>query len=174
MTDTMKLNAYVASLLVWSVKLHNLHWNVEGRLFKAVHEYTESLYDEAFAAYDEVAELLKMRGDFPVASLRDSLALSVIEETPSQRVSCCAAVAEVEADLTKMATLAREIRDEAVQADDFQVQGVFEGYLARFAKELWFLRAMRSEAEAAACGTEEKAEKAEKTPAKRCCRTKKA
>ena len=26
MTDTQKLNAYVASLLVWNVKLHNLHW----------------------------------------------------------------------------------------------------------------------------------------------------
>ncbi|WP_295478244.1 Dps family protein [Sutterella sp.] len=168
MTDAAKLNAYVASLLVWNVKLHNLHWNVEGRLFKAVHDYTESLYDEVFAAYDETAELLKMRGDMPVASLKDSLALSVIEEAPSERISCCAAVAAVEADITKMAALAREIRSEAAEADDFQVQGVFEGYLARFAKELWFLRAMRSEAEAAACAPQEKA------PAKRCCRTKKA
>lgn len=171
MNDTQKLNTYVASLLVWNVKLHNLHWNVEGRLFKAVHDYTETLYDAAFADYDETAELLKMRGEFPVATLKDSLALSVIGETPSQPISCCAVVAEVEADLMKMTALAREIRNEAAQADDFEVQGVFEGYLARFAKELWFLRAMRSDAEAAACAAQEKAEK---TSPKRCCRTKKA
>ena len=48
MTNTERLNAYVASLLVWNVKLHNLHWNVTGKLFKPLHEYTEALYDKAF------------------------------------------------------------------------------------------------------------------------------
>ena len=72
--------------------------------------------------------------------------------------------------MEKVAKLAREIRDEAAEADDFQVQGTFEGYLAGFAKDLWFLRAMRSDAHAGeACDT--KAE--EKTAgAKRCCRKK--
>ena len=51
MTNTERLNAYVASLLVWNVKLHNLHWNVTGKLFKPLHEYTEALYDKAFEAY---------------------------------------------------------------------------------------------------------------------------
>lgn len=114
MTNTERLNAYVASLLVWNVKLHNLHWNVTGKLFKPLHEYTEALYDKAFEAYDEVA-------------------------------------AEVEADMKKMAKLAREIRDAAAEEDDFQTQGLFEGYLAGYAKELWFLSAMRADARQEGC-----------------------
>ena len=51
MKNTTKLlNSYIASLLVWNVKLHNIHWNVTGHLFKPVHEYTEALYDRAFDA----------------------------------------------------------------------------------------------------------------------------
>ena len=94
----------------------------------------------------------------------------MIEELPSRVFSCCEAVAVVQADMEKVAKLAREIRDEAAEADDFLVQGTFEGYLAGFAKDLWFLRAMRSDAHAGeACDT--KAE--EKTAgAKRCCRKK--
>ena len=54
MKNTTKLlNSYIASLLVWNVKLHNIHWNVTGHLFKPVHEYTEALYDRAFDAYDD-------------------------------------------------------------------------------------------------------------------------
>ena len=33
MKNTTKLlNSYIASLLVWNVKLHNIHWNVTGHL----------------------------------------------------------------------------------------------------------------------------------------------
>ena len=147
MMKSEKINAYVATLAVWNVKLHNIHWNVEGHLFKGIHEYTESLYDRAAEQYDETAEILKMRGEMPVATIAESLKASVIEELPSRVFSCCEA-----------------------EADDFQVQGTFEGYLAGFAKDLWFLRAMRSDAHAGeACDT--KAE--EKTAgAKRCCRKK--
>ena len=156
MMKSEKINAYVATLAVWNVKLHNIHWNVEGHLFKGIHEYTESLYDRAAEQYDETAEILKMRGEMPVATAAESLQASVIEELPSRVFSCCEAVAVVQADMEKVAKLAREIRDEAAEADDF--------------KDLWFLRAMRSDAHAGeACDA--KAE--EKTAgAKRCCRKK--
>ena len=151
MMKSEKINAYVATLAVWNVKLHNIHWNVEGHLFKGIHEYTESLYDRAAEQYDETAEILKMRGEMPVATVAESLQASVI-------------------DMEKVAKLAREIRDEAAEADDFLVQGTFEGYLAGFAKDLWFLRAMRSDAHAGEACDAKAEEKA--AGAKRCCRKK--
>ena len=33
MMKSEKINVYVATLAVWNVKLHNIHWNVEGHLF---------------------------------------------------------------------------------------------------------------------------------------------
>ena len=41
---TKSVNAYIANIGVGYIKLHNLHWNVVGSQFKAVHEYLESLY----------------------------------------------------------------------------------------------------------------------------------
>ena len=39
---TKSVNAYIANIGVGYIKLHNLHWNVVGSQFKAVHEYLES------------------------------------------------------------------------------------------------------------------------------------
>ena len=105
MMKSEKINAYVATLAVWNVKLHNIHWNVEGHLFKGIHEYTESLYDRAAEQYDETAEILKMRGEMPVATVAESLQASVIEELPSRVFSCCEAVAVVQADMEKVCFL---------------------------------------------------------------------
>ena len=52
-----KLNVYLSNLALWNVKLHNLHWNVTGRTFVQIHEFTEKLYDEVFEQFDAVAEI---------------------------------------------------------------------------------------------------------------------
>lgn len=140
-----KLNVYVANLMVWTVKLHNIHWNVTGRIFKPVHEYTEALYDQCFEAYDEVAEIQKMRGITPLSTMKDYLEVATIEEVAPRAFTCCEALQMVYEDMKKMQDLAKEIRAEAAERDDFQVQSTFEGYIAAFQKELWFLDAMKHE-----------------------------
>ena len=69
-------NKYLANVGVEYIKLHNLHWNVVGLNFKAVHEYLEGIYDSMAEVLDEVAELIKMEGGYPLASLKDYLAAS--------------------------------------------------------------------------------------------------
>ena len=61
------INVYIANIGVGYIKLHNLHWNVIGPQFKAVHEYLESLYDAFADVLDETAELLKMLRDQALA-----------------------------------------------------------------------------------------------------------
>ncbi len=148
---TSLLNTYLANLAVWTVKLHNLHWNVTGHAFKPLHDYTESLYDEAFEAYDAVAEVLKMRDEMPLATLKGYLEVATIAEVEPHDFSCCEVVSMVEADMQLMRDLAKTIRQAAAEADDHQVQALFEGYLDGFAKQLWFLRAMKKEAGGCAC-----------------------
>ena len=50
-----------------------------------------------------------------------------------------------------MMKLALEIRNEAAERDDFQVQSLFEGYIEGFTKQLWFIRAMKKEGGAQEC-----------------------
>ena len=69
----LKSNKYLANIAINYGKLHNLHWNVIGLQFKPVHEYLESLYDNMHEVLDEVAELLKMNGEYPLASFKEYL-----------------------------------------------------------------------------------------------------
>ena len=64
----VKLNKYLADVAVSYIKMHNLHWNIVGSQFKAVHEYLESIYDSYADVLDEVAEALRMNDELPLAS----------------------------------------------------------------------------------------------------------
>lgn len=149
MTCTKKLNTYLANLAVWNVKLHNLHWNVTGHYFKQLHEMTESIYDEVFEAFDAVAEILKMKGEMPLATMSEYLSAATLNEVTAKDFSAHEVVAMIEEDIKLMNALALEIRNDAAQSDDFEVQSMFEGYVAGFSKQLWFIRAMKTRHE---CG----------------------
>lgn len=149
MTCTKKLNTYLANLAVWNVKLHNLHWNVTGHYFKPLHEMTESIYDEVFEAFDAVAEILKMKGEMPLGTMSEYLSAATLKEVTAKDFSAHEVVAMIEEDIKLMNALALEIRNDAAQSDDFEVQSMFEGYVAGFSKQLWFIRAMKTRHE---CG----------------------
>ena len=76
----LEVNRQIANLGVGYIKFHNLHWNVVGGQFKPVHEYLEVLYDRLSDSLDEVAEVLRMKDEYPVASLKGFLELSQIKE----------------------------------------------------------------------------------------------
>lgn len=138
------LNLYLANLAVLNVKFHNLHWNVVGKEFVQVHEFTESMYDTFFEQYDAVAEALKMRNQYPVASLKEYLELSSVKELASKDYKVGEVIDIVEAELKSLCELATSIRNEADEANDFVLVAQFEDYIAGFQKNLWFIKAMKA------------------------------
>lgn len=138
-----KLNVYLSNLAVWTAKLHNIHWNVNGLAFVQVHEFTEKLYNETFEQYDAVAEVQKMKDEMPLVKLSDYLKNATLQEIDAKEFTIPEALKLVEADMRLMANLAKEIRDEAAEKDDFQIANMFEDYLDSYAKNLWFLNAMQ-------------------------------
>lgn len=142
MENYSKLNEYLSNLVILNVKLHNLHWNVVGKQFVQVHEFTESMYNDFFAKYDEVAELLKMKDEKPLIKLTDYIKNASIEEIDQDRFTSEEALRIVQDDLTKMINLATEIRNEADNTDDFEVVTIFESHIAGYSKNIWFIRSM--------------------------------
>lgn len=136
------LNAYLANLGVEYIKVHNLHWNVRGSQFKAAHEYLESIYDNLSDALDEVAELLKMQGETPLASLKDFLDASSIEELASEPVGVKAALETLLADVRTLNEQARAIRELAGAQDDFHAANMMEDHIAAYEKTIWFVESM--------------------------------
>lgn len=142
MKDFTKLNQYLSNLSVLNVNLHNIHWNVQGKQFVQIHEFTESLYDDFFEKYDAVAELLKMKGEKPLVKLSDYIQNASIKELDKDRFSCQESLEIVLDYLTEMKTLATEIRNEADEDGDFEVVSEFEDHVAGYSKNIWFVKSI--------------------------------
>ena len=142
MKNYEKMNTYLANLAVLNTKLHNLHWNVEGKQFMQVHLFTEDLYNDFFEKYDEVAEILKMKGESPLVKLSEYQEAATIEELDSKKFGVDEVLNEVLGDLKEMKNLAAEIRNDADQAGDFEVVGEFEDHTAAYSKNIWFVRSI--------------------------------
>ena len=135
-----KLNTYLANLAVINIKIHNLHWNIVGSQFVSVHKYLESEYDKAGERLDEVAELIRMSGEFPIANLKEYLEISTIKEIEtSKEVSIKEALEIVLSDIKLQRELALEIRKEADGTDNFPVANVMEDHIEDYNKQIWFV-----------------------------------
>lgn len=136
------VNKYLANLSVWNVKLHNLHFNVVGPQFKSIHEYLESVYDNAFEYFDAVAEQVKMNGHFPVANVKEYLALSTIEELGQQDIPQDEAIQILLSDMKLMKDMAVELRAQADEAGDFLFVSLLEDQIEYYVKQIWFIESM--------------------------------
>lgn len=136
------LNKYLANIAVSYIKVHNLHWNVVGLQFKAVHEYLEGIYDGYAASLDEIAELIKMNDAFPVASLKEYLELADVEEIASEEIPAKDAIKALLDNLQYLRAEAIAIRKDAADADAFAIANVLEDHIAEYDKNIWFVESM--------------------------------
>lgn len=143
MKNYNSLQTYLSNLAVLNAKLHNIHWNVEGKQFMQVHEFTEELYNDFFEKMDTVAEMLKMKEEKPLVKMNDYVENATVKELSAKSFSCDEALKLVEDDLKEMKDLATRIRKEAESEDDFEVVAEMEDHVAEYSQKLWFLIAMQ-------------------------------
>lgn len=134
-----ELNKYLADISVSYIKVHNLHWNVVGSDFKPVHEYLETIYDSYADVLDEIAELIKMHGEYPLASLKDYLTVSSIKEVQSRDISTKDALESALSDMKELREQAAKIRLLADEEDLFDIVSKMEDNIQQYNKNIWFL-----------------------------------
>lgn len=137
-----QLNIFLADLAAMNIKVHNLHWNVTGSKFIIVHKLTEKLYKMFQLQFDEIAELMKMQNEMPLATMADYLENTTIDEIESRDYSAYEVLQILDGDCDKIMQQAKKIRDEADKKDNFLVANKLEEYLEIYAKHSWMLRAM--------------------------------
>ncbi len=135
-------NQYLANLAVMNIKLHNLHWNVQGPEFVQVHNYTEEIYNELFEYFDNVAEHLKKYDLMPDGRMKDYLENATIQEVESRRFSVPEIRDILEKDLQNLRTQATELRKVSDEEGWFSAVSMFEGHVDSYNKRIWFLKAM--------------------------------
>lgn len=138
LNNAKDLNVYLANLALWNIKLHNLHFNVQGHQFKTVHEFLEEIYEEVFEYYDEVAELMKQQGATPEGSAKTYLEIATLKEIEAKDIAIADALKILAADLELMITQATDLRNAADEDGNFVLVGMLEDQVTFFSKELWF------------------------------------
>lgn len=140
-----RLKKHTADNLVLWVKFHNLHWNLRGRQFKAVHEMTEAYYDELAEDYDAIAERLVQLKAVPPVTLAESLALSSFPELPKSSFGVEDVLRLVKEDFEQLLAAYRETRKLSADAGDSTTEAFFVDAVARLEKQLWMLDASLSD-----------------------------
>ncbi|MFC6118101.1 Dps family protein [Macrococcoides bohemicum] len=133
------LNQQVANWTVLYTKLHNYHWYVKGPQFFSLHTKFEELYDEANVYIDELAErILAIEGN-PIATLKESLDLSVVKEA-KKNLSAEDMVKDLSKDFDKVIKLLEEGKATAEEADDEMTADMFLGMITNLEKHNWMLK----------------------------------
>ena len=138
----VETNKYLANLGIMYIKLHNLHWNVVGPQFKAVHEYLESIYDFVAKTLDEVAEFIRMENEFPLATMTDYLDVATIVEIESMEYSVAETLKILLEDIYVLKTQANYLRNYTDKVDKFLLGNMLEEHIKEYEKIIWFVNSM--------------------------------
>lgn len=139
----LSLNQLAANIHVLSAKLHGLHFNLKGTNFVTVHKYLEEKYSSLIEDYDTVAELLKIRNQFPVVKLSEQLAMAEIEEVESKDYSVEEALDLAIADFKLLIGQINNLLALEAVAEDKVVEDTLIGFLTEYQKTVWFLTASK-------------------------------
>lgn len=134
------LNKQVANWNVLFTKLHNYHWYVTGPQFFTLHEKFEQLYTEAATHIDEIAERILAIGGKPVATMKEYLELSSVQEAAYGET----AEGMVEAIMKDYEVMLGELKKGmtiAQDADDETTSDLLLGIYTELEKHAWMLRA---------------------------------
>ena len=137
-----KLNSYLSDLVVSYLKLHDLHWNVKGKMFVQVHQYTESRYDDVAAKFDEVAEMIVMNQQAALSSMKEYLEAASIKELNKGSYRDEEVLKIVLDDLVILKDKATKLRAEFDAEGNFGIVAMLEDHVAGYEKEIWFLQSM--------------------------------
>ena len=74
------LQNLLADFQVYYTNLRGFHWEIKGRGFFVLHEKFESMYDDAAAKIDEIAERILMLGGTPENKFSNYLKVARIPE----------------------------------------------------------------------------------------------
>lgn len=135
------LNQQVANLNVLYVKVHNYHWYVRGDKFFTLHVKFEELYNDITLKMDEVAErLLTIKGS-PVATMKEFLDITTIQEADGKED----ASKMVQNLIEDFATVAEELEegiDLAENSHDHVTGDLLITIKGDLEKHMWMLRSL--------------------------------
>lgn len=135
-----ELNELVATWSVLYTKLHNYHWYVTGPSFFTLHEKFEELYNEVTLSLDEIAERILTRNGNPVATLKEHLNGSLIQEATGKETTE-EMVRTVVGDFEIIMKALQRTMETAGNEGDDRTEDLLNANYQSFEKHAWMLNA---------------------------------
>ena len=137
------LKQLLADYQVFYTNLRGFHWNIKGHGFFILHEKFESMYDDAAAKVDEIAERILMLGGQPDNNYSDYLKMAQVKEVSG--VSCSdQAIRNILDTYSYFIAAERNIISIASEAGDESTAAMMSDYLRDQEKLVWMLVAYQS------------------------------
>jgi starvation-inducible DNA-binding protein len=134
------INKQIANWSVLFIKLHNYHWYVKGNQFFTLHTKFEEFYNEASLHIDELAERLLAIGGQPVATMKDCLAMSSVQEANGNETAE-EMVQSISSDFSLLVGQLKEGMSIAEQANDEITGDMLLAIHSSLEKHVWMLKA---------------------------------
>jgi starvation-inducible DNA-binding protein len=80
------MKKYLATNFSFYLKIHQFHWNVEGPNFPQYHDFLGDLYNEVWAASDDIAEHIRAINAYAPGSYKDFKQMTMIEDQTELKV----------------------------------------------------------------------------------------
>ena len=130
----------LADTFVMYFKAHTYHWNVEGADFKQYHDFFGGIYEELFAAVDEIAEHIRQLDGYTPTSLMELKSYSMISED-EEAVSAMSMVNRLlDTNNLILASLMMAYKD-AEAATELGLANFLQDRIAAHQKHGWMLKA---------------------------------
>ncbi len=141
MSNVVKqLNQIQADAYVMFLKLHNFHWNVKGMEFHAIHEYTESAYNQMSELFDEMAERALQLGKKALVLNADLMQKAKIKEVKAGSFDAKTVLNALEKDYEYFIKAFKALSKEADKNADSTTVAMADENIAKLEKEVWILR----------------------------------
>ena len=137
------LQQLLADFQVYYTNLRGFHWEIKGRGFFVLHEKFESMYDDAAAKIDEIAERILTLGGTPENKFSEYLKVARVAEVSGVSRSS-EAVENVLATYKHFIAEERKLIDLANEANDAVTADMLTGYLKEQEKLVWMLVAFNT------------------------------
>ena len=136
----ISMKKVLADTFVMYFKAHTYHWNVEGADFKQYHDFFGGIYEELFAAVDEIAEHIRQLDGYTPTSLMELKSYSMISED-EEAVSAMSMVNRLlDTNNLILASLMMAYKD-AEAATELGLANFLQDRIAAHQKHGWMLKA---------------------------------
>jgi starvation-inducible DNA-binding protein len=136
----ISMKKVLADTFVMYFKAHTYHWNIEGADFKQYHDFFGGIYEELFAAVDEIAEHIRQLDGYTPTSLMELKSYSMVSED-EESVSAMSMVNRLlDTNNLILASLMMAYKD-AEAATELGLANFLQDRIAAHQKHGWMLKA---------------------------------